>query len=220
MNGDSSSRDVQSKPSVIRRLFRGLAFILLGIIGGAAVGFVVFLLLNSTWDLLSDWLKESVPQRRGRGGDPVNRWARGYVRMFYCTLLMIPFAALGLVLGVRVALLESITFRNLCEEVRNLLNYSIAIFFSTNELWGSCCLIQAILFWPVGILGISSLGRGDSPAIILTLLALMIAGSTFCGLKGLKSIPRNKSVVGLLFTCLNVALLSKFLIQIGLDRIR
>lgn len=201
----------------LRRFLRALLTIIVGVLCGAALGFVVFLLLQSGWERLSDG--QPAPSSRPRGGDPINAWARGYVMMFYCGLVMTPFVATGLWLGVRVAFLGPVSFRQQSREIVTLLRRCAAGLFSTSQLWGRCSLLLAVAFWPVGFLGLSSLGTRDSPAGLCLLLSAIIAASTACGAKGLTSHPRRMAIIGLVVTVMNAAVLSRFLYQIGPERL-
>ena len=200
----------------LRRFLRALLFIVVGTVSGVLVGFGAFLVLQAVWEMLFTW--QTPTPVRPRGGDPIDRWARGYVMMFYCCIVTAPFAAVGLWLGVRVAFLGPVSLRQLFQEIGILRQRCVALVFSASQLWGRFSLLLAVAFWPVAFGGLSSLGSRDSPAGLCVVLFFTIAASTACGAKGLTSHPRRIAITGLVLSGMNAAVLSRFLYQIGLER--
>lgn len=202
--------------SALTRFMRGLLLVLTGVLVGALIGFVVFLLLQAGWELLADWQNSSSTRRRG--GDPIDGWASGVVTMMYFLLVMLPFIGVGFGIGLRIAFYGPATVPQLWNEVRAIIRRIAAFCFSKDEGWGRCGLLLAIPFWPVAMFQLSGLKSDDSPAGSLLLLSAMIVAAVVCGIKGLKSKRRRLAIIGLVLTAANAMVICRFLFEIGLGR--
>ena len=179
---------------------RGLLMMLAGTVAGAAMGFILYLIVSSGWELFSDWLSPPATTRSRRGGDPIDGWARGFVQMFYCALFVIPCAAFGLYAGLRVALSGRVAIPDLVRETRRTIGSMTWGLFRPDDVAGRCCLMLAICYWLVWWIGLSMPGIEKKIGSLFLLELLIIVVAIFCGVRGLRTSPRGKAIVGLILT--------------------
>jgi len=205
--------------SALWRVMRGLLLMLAGTVAGAAVGFVLYLIVSFGWELISDWLSSPAPARSRRGGDPIDGWARGAAQMFYCALFVIPCAAFGFYAGLRVALSGRVAIPDLVRETRHTIGSMTWELFRSDDVGGRCCLMLAICYWPVWWIGISMPGIEKKIGSLFLLELLIIVVATFCGVMGLRTPPRGKAIFGLIVTTCGFVTWCQILNRMGFARV-
>ncbi|NQV28674.1 MAG: hypothetical protein HQ518_30345 [Rhodopirellula sp.] len=83
------------------RIKRVLICSLAGMFLGAVVGLAVFWIGIECWDYVAQRSSPNVAARTG--GDPIDQWAKGIVRLMSLLIVMAPFVIAGLRTGIRLA---------------------------------------------------------------------------------------------------------------------
>ena len=96
-----SARDVQGKKhrTLGLRVKKVLICSLGGMLLGAVAGFIVFWICLEGWDYVVQRSSSNAAARTG--GDPIDQWAKGIVRMMWLLIVMAPFVIAGLRIGIR-----------------------------------------------------------------------------------------------------------------------
>ena len=98
-----SARDINSRKhrTFGLRVKRVLICSLCGMLLGAVAGFIVFWIGLECWDYIAQRFSSNVAARTG--GDPIDQWAKGIVRLMWLLTVMAPFVIAGLRIGIRFA---------------------------------------------------------------------------------------------------------------------
>jgi hypothetical protein len=66
---------------------------------GAVAGFIVFRIGLECWGYVFQRSASNAAARTG--GDPIDQWANGIVRLMWLLIVMVPFVIAGLRIGIR-----------------------------------------------------------------------------------------------------------------------
>lgn len=102
-NEVKSARDVQGKKhrTLGLRVKKVLICSLGGMLLGAVAGFLVFWIGLECWGYAVQRSSSNAAARTG--GDPIDQWAKGIVRVMWLLIVMAPFVIAGIRIGIRLA---------------------------------------------------------------------------------------------------------------------